>query len=167
MSEEGFLADLKADPGKLGIETFLVETQKLARVQELGLPDDLFADASEKLVAAWRARGARLYPSDLRDSPAPVRLTLPAALCRVRTTEITDGLVDLLIALVHRIGTKAENKVGRELMEDLRRVRGKQGILFALAEAAVNNPDKTVRVALYPVVGESHFEGSGCRSQGQ
>jgi hypothetical protein len=42
-----------------------------------------------------------------------------------------------------------------ELLDDLRRVRGKQGILFRLAEAAVAHPDETVRAALFPVVGES------------
>jgi hypothetical protein len=33
-------------------------------------------------------------------------------------------------------------------------MRGKQGLLFSLAEAAVEHPDETVRRALYPVVGE-------------
>ncbi|MCA1680567.1 MAG: Tn3 family transposase, partial [Actinobacteria bacterium] len=77
-----------------------------------------------------------------------------AALCWSRTAEITDALVDLLIELVHGIGTRAENRVERELISDLRRVRGKQGILFRLAEAALEHPDDTVRAALFPVVGE-------------
>jgi hypothetical protein len=79
---------------------------------------------------------------------------LLAALCWSRTAEITDALVDLLIELVHGIGTRAENRVERELISDLRRVRGKQGILFRLAEAALEHPDDTVRAALFPVVGE-------------
>lgn len=151
----GFLAELKADPGKLGLETLLVETAKLAQGRAVGLPADLFADTSEKLVAAWRARAARLYPSDLRDAPAPVRLTLLAALCGVRRAEITDGLVDLLIALVHRIDARAERRVEGELIDDRRRVGGKEALLFALAEAAVCHPDETVRAALFPVVSEA------------
>lgn len=105
-------------------------------------------------MAAWRARAAKLYPSDLRAAPEPVRLTLLAVLCWTRTAEITDGLVDLLIELVHGIGTRAENRVERELISDLRRVRGKEGILFRLAEAAIEHPDETVRAAVFPVVGE-------------
>lgn len=42
-----------------------------------------------------------------------------------------------------------------ELLADLRRVRGKQAILFRLAEAALDYPDDTVRDALYPVVSEA------------
>jgi TnpA family transposase len=150
----GFLAELKADPGRVGLRTLLEEIEKLERVRAIGLPADLFADASERQVTAWRARAAKLYPSDLRAAGEPVRLTLLAALCWSRTAEITDALVDLLIELVHGIGTRAENRVERELISDLRRVRGKQGILFRLAEAAIEHPDDTVRAALFPVVGE-------------
>ncbi|MGH3951716.1 MAG: Tn3 family transposase, partial [Pseudonocardiaceae bacterium] len=49
---------------------------------------------------------------------------------------------------------RADRRVERELTEDLRRVRGKEGILFQLAEAAVEHPDEIVRKALYPMVGE-------------
>lgn len=134
------LAELKADPGKVGLETLLREIDKLAAVRTLGLPADLFADASEKLIEAWRARAVRSYPSDLRTAPPPVRLTLLAALCALRASEITDALVELLIGLIHRINTRADRRVERELTEDLRRVRGKEAILFRLAEAAIAHP---------------------------
>jgi len=45
----------------------------------------------------------RAYPSDLLDAPRTVRLTLLAALCWTRQSEITDALVDLLIGLIHRM----------------------------------------------------------------
>lgn len=63
--------------------------------------------------------------------------------------------MDLLIALVHKVNVRAERPVEGELREDLRRVRNKQGLLYALAEAALTHPEETVRVALYPVVAES------------
>ncbi len=150
----GLLSELKADPGQASLDTLLAEVDKLTAVRELGLPADVFADASEKLLVAWRARAARSWPSDLRDAPLNVRLTLLAALCWTRQTEITDALVDLLISLVHKVNTRAERRVEREFTEDLRRVRGKEGILFRMAEAAVEHPDDSVRTALYPVVGE-------------
>lgn len=57
-----------------------------------------------------------------------------------RTAEISDALVDLLIELVHGIGTRAENRVERELISDLRRVRGKEDILFRLAVPPSSTP---------------------------
>lgn len=148
------LAELKADPGQVGLETLLREVDKLAAVGALALPAALLADASEKLAEAWRSRATRSYPSDLREAAAPVRLTLLAALCWMRASEITDSLVDLLIALILKVNTRADKRVERELTEDLRRVRGKEGILFRLATAAVEHPDELARTALYPVVGE-------------
>jgi len=135
--------------------TILEEIDKLERVRALGLPADLFADCSEKLLGAWRARAAACYPSDLRAMPQPIRLTLLAALCWSRTAEITDALVGLLIDVVDKIRVRAENRVEKALVADLKKVHGKHGLLFALAEAAVEHPDETVRRALFPVVPEA------------
>ncbi|MEU9371886.1 hypothetical protein AB0D71_46250 [Streptomyces avermitilis] len=113
---------------------------KLQRVRALELPPELFADVSEKLVAAWRARAAKEYPSDLRAASGAVRYSLLSTLCHVRETEIADSLVELFIQLVQRINTRAEKKVEGELTKELKRVRGKEGILLRLAEAAVADP---------------------------
>ena len=61
-SHDGFLAELKSDPGRPRLSTILDEIAKLERVAELELPADLFADCSEKLIAAWRARGVGRLP---------------------------------------------------------------------------------------------------------
>ncbi|MER6196656.1 DUF4158 domain-containing protein [Streptomyces sp. NPDC001586] len=127
-----FFSELKADPGALGLDSLLAP--------------GLFGDVSEKLVAAWRARASKEYPSDLRAAAGPVRYTLPAALCHVRQTEITDSLVELFIRLVQRINTRAEKKVEGEFTKDLKRVRGKEGILLRLAEAAANEARYRARV---------------------
>lgn len=128
---------------------------KLQRVRGLQLPPELFGDVSGKLVAAWRARAAKEYPSDLRAAAGPVRYTLLSTLCHVRETEITDSLVELFIQLVQKINTRAEKKVEGEFNKELKRVRGKEGILLRLAEAAVAEPGGTVRKVIYPVAGES------------
>ncbi|WP_345406644.1 Tn3 family transposase [Nonomuraea salmonea] len=95
-----------------------------------------------------------MYPSDFEAAAAPVRVTLLAALCRVRQAELIDGLVELLIQLVHKISVRAEKKVEGELNAEFRRVQGKSGILVKLATAALELPEEIVRKALYPVVGE-------------
>ncbi|WP_307711260.1 DUF4158 domain-containing protein [Streptomyces sp. V4I23] len=155
-NEEGatLLASLKRDPGAVGLDSLLTEITKLTSVRKFELPEGLFSGYSEKLVAAWRARAIKMYPSDFRDTHEDVRITLLAALCSSREAEITDALVELLIALVHKINARAERRVERQLTAELKKVRGKEGILFKLAEAAVGKPDEVVRRALYPVGGE-------------
>ncbi|CAA9499297.1 MAG: hypothetical protein AVDCRST_MAG12-2577, partial [uncultured Rubrobacteraceae bacterium] len=123
------------------------EIQKLERAWEIGLPDDLFADASERLLARWRVRAAQEYAAWMRKHPRPVRLTLQAVLCWSRSAEITDALVGLLIRLVHKIDAHAGKRVEGELIADLKRIRGKEGLLFSVAKAAAENPDETVRRA--------------------
>ena len=66
----------------------------------------------------------------------------------VTTTEITDSLVDLLIALVHKINARAERRVEGELIKDLRRVHGKEGILFRIADASVTNPTELLSIVV-------------------
>lgn len=155
-NEDGaaLLAALKRDPGAVGLDSLLTEITKLNGVRRLGLPEGLFAGCSEKMVAAWRARAIKMYPSDFRDTAEDVRITLLAALCSSRQAEITDALVELLVALVHKINARAERRVERQLTAELKKVRGKEGILFKLADAAIGKPDEVVRTALYPVVGE-------------
>ncbi|MFI7640499.1 Tn3 family transposase [Nonomuraea sp. NPDC049400] len=146
-----FLQELKEDPGPLQLETLLAEIVKLERVKAIGLPETLFEGTSEKVVEAWRARAMRMYPSDFAAAPEAIRLTLLAALCWVRRTEMIDGLVELLIQ--HKISVRAERKVENELSSEFRRVQGKHGILARLAQAALDLPEELVRTAIYPVVG--------------
>jgi hypothetical protein len=84
LSQPGVLAGLKSDPGPLGLDTLLAEIGKLTAVRALGLGEEAFADASDRIVAAWHARAARMYPSDFEECGLPVRYTLLAALCWTR-----------------------------------------------------------------------------------
>lgn len=145
--------ELKTDPGAPGLESLLAEVNKLERVRRLELPADLFADVSEKLVDAWRARASKEYPANLERMKPPRRLTLLATLCHVRQAEITDSLVDLVIQLVLKINTRAERKVEKELGAELKKVRGKEAMLLRVAEAALSEPSGTVRRVIFPVVG--------------
>jgi len=131
----------------------LVEIDKLVAVRAIGLPAGLFGEVASKVVAAWRGRAAVESPSHLRTHPMPLRLTLLAALLHEREREITDTLVDLLIATVHRISARAEKKVTTELVNAFKRVGGKENILFQVAaEASLAAPDDPVRQVVFPAV---------------
>jgi TnpA family transposase len=81
-------------------------------------------------------------------------VTLVSAFCLLRSQEITDSLVDLLIGLVHKIGVTAEQRVDKILLEDFKRVAGKTGLLYQIAEVSLEHPDELVRDVVYPIVGE-------------
>lgn len=137
--------ELQADPGRPGLEAVLEGIAKLERVRALRLPPDLFDHVSSQVLRSYRRRVAVEEPHELRRHPRPLRMTLLAAYCFLRGRELTDNLVDLLVQTVHRIGARAERTVGRELLEDLKRVAGKHGLVFQLADAALTHPDGVVK----------------------
>lgn len=152
---ESVLALIKAMPGKISLESMLREISKLTAIRAIGLPEGLFADVAPKVLASWRTRAMVESPSHLRrrarSSPAAAA-TLLAALLVEREREVTDSLVDLLIATVHRIGARAEQKVTNELINAFKRVTGKENILFLIAEASLAAPQGQVREVVFPAV---------------
>jgi len=150
-------ARLKGDPGRAGLASVEEEVAKLGLVRDLELPDGLWAGISPKVLTYYHARAATETAWHLRHRAARVRWTMLAAFCWQRRREISDGLVDLLIQLVHRIGVRAEQRVAVELVEEIHKVEDKSGLLFRIAEAALGNPDRTVREVLFPLVGEETF----------
>jgi hypothetical protein len=148
------LLALRAGAGPASLQSVGEEADKLARIRALALPADLLSKVPCKVLLAYRRRVAAEELHELRRHPAALRLTLLAAFCHVRGREITDALVDLLIATVHRIGAKAEKRVESELIADLKRVAGKPALLFKLAVASLARPDDLVREVVFPVVDE-------------
>jgi hypothetical protein len=114
---------------------------KLERLRAVGLPAELFRDLPHKVLSLYRQRLMVEEPFELRRHPQPLRLTLLAVFCVLRSQELTDTLVDVLLQLVHRISSKAERRAEHELLDDFKRVSGKQGVLFRLADASLAQPD--------------------------
>ena len=148
------LQHLRMDPGRVGLATMLEEMAKLSRIRELNLPDDLFPGMARKVLAVYRNRASVEEPSRLRAHSKAKRLTYLSALCVLRAQEITDGLVDLLIHIVHKIDVRAEKRVEAEYLNEFKRVANKEGILYRIAEAAVGRPDEPVREVVFPVASE-------------
>jgi hypothetical protein len=85
----------------------------------------------------------------LRRHADPFRLTALAAFAHLRGRSLTDGLVDLLIETIHRIGAHAERKVERELLDDLKRVDPDKGdAAFKLIEAGLSPTEAARQVGL-------------------
>lgn len=151
-------SQLKTDPGPVGLNSVLKELAKLEQLTVVGLPADILAGIPPKLVQNYRLRAATEPPREMRLHPAPVRYALMAAFCWQRRREVIDGLVELLIRIVHRVGVRAEKKIVKELLGDFQRVHGKTALLFKMAEVALSNPDGTIKEVLYPIVSEKTLE---------
>jgi TnpA family transposase len=152
------LSKLLGNPGRPSLASLQDELAKLELLRRIELPPDLFEHAAPRDLERCRRRVSVEAPYELRRHPDAARLTWLAAFVHLRVRTLTDDLVDLLIETIHKIGARAERKVERELLEDLKRVSGKQNLLFELADAALAQPDGVVREVVFPVVSEQTLQ---------
>ena len=151
-ASDSVLTLIRSEPGNVSLSSINLEIYKLYAVRSMELPDDLFADVAPSLLESWRSRASVESPSHLARHNQPLRLTLLSSLVHQREREVTDALVELLIATVHRIGARAERRVVKELISEFKKVTGKENILFSIAGAALEQPDDPVRHVVYPAV---------------
>lgn len=149
---------LRNDAGPVSLQSVLQIAGQLRQLHTLGLPDDLFAGVPHKILQTYRLRVATEDVREIRRHPAPIRYTLLAAYCHLRRQELTDTLADLLCDVIHRLRTRAEKKADEALFKDIKRVRGKNRLFYAVAEAVVGQPDGTVREVVFPVVPEKTLQ---------
>jgi len=111
---------LKADPGKPSLNSVFAELSKLADIDAVNLPAGLFDSVSGKTLHLHRSHAATESVRDMRLHPDHIQHTLAAAFCYERRQEIIDGLIELLIQIVHTIRVRAEKKVIKELVASIR-----------------------------------------------
>ena len=153
-SAPAVLLKLRGSPGRPSLASMQDELAKLELIRGIDLPADLFDRAAPRDLERCRQRVSVEAPHELRRHPDETRLTWLATFVYLRARSLTDDLVDLLIETIHQIGARAERKVERELLENLKCVSGKQNLLFNLADATLAQPDGVVRDVVFPVVGE-------------
>jgi hypothetical protein len=157
------LSALKADAGRRSLDTVEGEVAKLSHLQGLILPYDLLTPLSTRYLQRLKLRVVAETLHELRRHPDPIRYGLVAVFCAVRAQEITDDLTDLLLHVVHKMGVTAEKRVGQELLTDFKRVTGKTGLLFHLAEASLEHPKGQVDESFIPWSANRPC-GTSCRS---
>ena len=145
-------AFLKTDPGAIGLGSFLTEIEKLKRIRDVGLPTNLFADSSPKLVKTYRHRAGTETPYLLRQHKDSIRYTLVASFCVQRAQEITDNLIEILTTIIKRIDNRAEKRINQELIDEFKKVSGKTGLLYQIAEASIAKPSGIIEQVIFPVV---------------
>ncbi len=73
-------------------------------------------------------------------------------------SQLIDGLVDLLIDVVDRIGTKSRRKVIGRIAADIEKVHGKERLLLDIATAAMMTPNGRVSDVIFPVAGAAKLK---------
>ncbi|MEV0455882.1 DUF4158 domain-containing protein [Catellatospora methionotrophica] len=164
--DSALLRSVKATTGDVSLKSMLTEIDKQEAVRSFRLPGDLFRDVAPKVVKEWRDLAMVESPSHMREHPVQLQQAMLAALLYCRQQEVTDALVTLLVSTVHRIGARANRRVTTKLVNEFKKVSGKENLLFRVAEAAVGRPDDTVRQGRLPGGRRGQPAVAGGRVQG-
>jgi len=148
----GFSA-LKADPGQPNIDTILVAARRLAFVKQHMVAPGALPDLRDPIARILRRRVINETGWTMRRHPDGRRHALFALFLAHRERELTDGLIDLLIEVVHKVGSRARNRVLKAFVTEVERVHGKEGLLVRIAEAACLQPEGMVRDVVFPAAG--------------
>lgn len=124
----------------------------------LELPDDLFNSIPPRILKRYRLRAVSEEKRELRRHQPAIRYTLLATFFWSRIKEIADSLIEVLITLIHKIDARAEKKVKKELILEVKKVHGKNDILISLLEAALQNPDGIIKDILFSFVDTDTLE---------
>ncbi len=152
------LHHLKLGPGKPNVPNLRRVADRLQLLQEIDLPEDLFAGLPRRFLRVYRQRAGVEAISHVNRHKPYIHYSLLAAFCWIRQREITDQLVELFIEIIHDISFRAERKVERVMIDSVKHVSGKDRLLANLAEAMLAFPDGVIRQVLYPLTNEEELQ---------
>ena len=152
LAETGFQR-LKDDVGAASLDSILLAARKVSFIEGLDLPLETLAAVDR----GWAARLARQVEgetaSEMRRHERDRRLGLLAIYLMHRKSQLIDGLIDLLLEVVHRLGTRSRRKVIQGIAADIGAVHGKERLLVDIATAALNHPDGRIEEVIFPIAG--------------
>ncbi|KPW09155.1 hypothetical protein ALO90_200058 [Pseudomonas amygdali pv. aesculi] len=149
---------LKTDLGRPSLDSLLSGISKVKCIDGVGLSAQHFAGVSTKLIDQLCRRCASESIRELRRHPPAVRYSMVAMFCWRRRQQLIDSLIDLLLQLIHNLGTRAEKKIDKKQFAAFKKVRSKAKLLFQLAEASVGQPEGLVKEVIYPVVAQKRLQ---------
>ncbi|ATC56509.1 Tn3 family transposase [Vibrio anguillarum] len=153
-NKENIFSIIKKEPGKPSLDNILFVISQLTALDELGLNADFVRGIPPKFIEIYRQRCAVESVREIRRHPVSIRYPMIIMYCWRRRQQLTDALTEMLMQLIHNLGTRAEKKVDKKQFAAFKKVRGKAKLLFRMAEATADQPDGVIKEVVYPVVAQ-------------
>ena len=142
---------LKNDVGAATLDNILDAAGRLSFIRGLDLPFWAIAGIDPSWIKMLVRRVEAETPFEMKRRARVKCHGLLAIYLMSRRSQLIDGLVDMLIEIIHRIGTKSRRKVIGKIAADIEKVHGKERLLVDMATAAVDDPLGRVIDVIYPV----------------
>lgn len=96
--------------------------ERLAFIKKLDLPRDVLSAAGKTWVDQIVRRVGAEKASEMRRHMRPRQHGLYAVFLMVREAQIIDGMIDLLVETIHKIGVRSKRKVVTGIARDIEKV---------------------------------------------
>jgi hypothetical protein len=104
------LEQLKADPGKPGIDNLNGEIGKLQIIRAVGLSSEAFSGLPWKVLQLLKRRATNETATEMREHPDLIRYGLMGCFLYVRGTEVTDYITRMAVELIQRLDKRSETQ---------------------------------------------------------
>lgn len=111
-----------------------------------------------KRIVHYSEAFTRLNPSDLKQMTDNKRCAHSFMYCHTRKEEIIDKTIDMFNRIIRNVIHKSEKRVVKKLINDVKKVYGKDTILFNIAEICLEQPDGTIRDKIFPIIGQDKLK---------
>ena len=105
---------LKADPPASGVDNLKLEITKLRQLRALGVTDEMMADVPPEALQMLKRRARNERAGEMREHPPDIRRALMACFIHLRTKEVTDDVVRMMLEMIHRIESLTERQLERD-----------------------------------------------------
>ncbi|TGV18160.1 Tn3 family transposase, partial [Mesorhizobium sp. M4B.F.Ca.ET.143.01.1.1] len=145
---------IKGEAGAATLDNMLALADRLAFIKKLDLPRDLLSAAGKTWIDQIVRRVGAEKASEMRRHAPRRQLGLHTVFLMMREAQIIDGMIDLLVETIHKIGVRSKRKVVAGIARDIEKVYGKERLLVDIAGAAIEAPGGRVCDVIFPVAGK-------------
>jgi len=142
---------MKNGVGAATLANVLGACDRLTFLAGLDLSSEHLAGIDPAWISMLCRRVERENASEMRRHSDDRRIGLYALYLMDRQKKLTDDLIDLFLEITHRLQTRSRRRVIAKIARDIERVYGKDQLLCAMAEAAIEEPEGRVIDVIYPV----------------
>jgi len=150
--------DIKSDAGNVSKKSIKKELDKLEVINKIDLPFQLLKGISGKIKKIYYSRVMIEPLREIKRHPEYIRHALLAIFFELRRSEIIDDTIELFIKAVKGIKNNAEEYVNKNIIGEMKKIRGKDKLLFKVVSASRKNPDKTVKKVVFPIIGKDRMD---------
>jgi len=147
--------ELKKTCGLPSVQNGITELKKLEQIRKFNIPKKIFKEIPHKVLKryAQAIQISELY--EIKRRKDSFKYPLLCFFLTVKECEIIDNLVEILIQITQHIYVKAEKKIDKILLKEIRPVNKKNIILLKMAKASLEKPKGAIDEVIYPTVSQS------------